>query len=299
MPEHVVPSNRDTFPNTGGKMPHVPQHSIAALSSKPKKDVVANIFEKAVKEVASDKRTEKQRSETISKCLQSGPHNIFAGVATIVSLLAYDFTIAYLPPETDMSTLIVIAAVFTFFTIEVILTAIAERKYILTFFCLLDIVGALSLIPDMLQLIEGMGLLDYGSSASDIGNAGKVGRVARATGTVKLAKFARLFRVVRLVRVIRLFRMSMTDGVHHKDNTPSRPSNVGKLLATKVTQRIVALIIAMILVLPYLEVAPSKMNMSTTLQYIERIKPVGSLGKWKKKSKNWILFCLVNIVMMF
>jgi hypothetical protein len=198
----------------------------------------------------------------------------------VVSLLAFDFTIAYLPQEADMSTLVVIAMVYVFFTVEVILAALADPKYLLTFFCLLDIVGALSLIPDMLQLVEGMGLLDYGSSASDMSNAGKVGRVARAGSTVKLARFARLFRVVRLVRVIRLFRMSMTDGVHQADNTPSRPSNVGKLLATKVTQRIVALIIGMILVLPYLEVPPSvgAVSMRTVLQHVESIRPVGSIA---------------------
>jgi hypothetical protein len=212
--------------------------------------------------------------------LQSGFHTSVAGIATVVSLLAYDFTVAFLPRSFDLCTLIIIILVFLFFTFEIILTFVSDSKYKLTFFCLLDVVGALSLVPDMLQLIEGMGLLNYGSGdgANGMNNAGKVGRVARAGGTIKLAKFARIFRVVRLVRVIRLFRISMQGGVNQVEKIPSRPSTVGRLLATKVTQRIVALIIAMVLVLPYLEVIPltSSVSMTETLQNIERIEPVFS-----------------------
>ena len=177
-----------------------------------------------------------------------------------------------------MCTLVVVSAVFVFFVVEVIFTILADRSYFFTFFCWLDIVGALSLIPDMLQLIEGMGLLQSAGD-NDINNVGKVGRVARSASTVKLARFARIFRVVRLVRVIRLFRMSLADRQAETEKTPSRPSNVGKLLAQKVTQRIVALIIAMILVLPYLEVAPleGNVNMKTILTSIEKIRPIGSL----------------------
>ena len=108
----------------------------------------------------------------------------------------------------------------------------------------------------------------YNKGTTAVNNAGKVGRVARAGSTMRLARYARIFRVVRLVRVIRLFRVCMTDGVHHVDQAPSRPSTVGKLLAKKVTQRIVALIIAMILVLPYLEVAPSNGAVSMQVRSI-------------------------------
>ena len=95
---------------------------------------------------------------------------------------------------------------------------------------------------------------------------------------MRLARYARIFRVVRLVRVTRLFRVCMTDGVHHIEEERARPSNVGRLLAQKATQRIVALIIAMILVLPYLEVAPAsgEVSMHTNLESISHITPIGS-----------------------
>ena len=109
-------------------------------------------------------------------------------------------------------------------------------------------------------------------------NAGKVGRVARAGTTMWLARYARIFRVVRLVRVTRLFRVCMADGVHQVEIQNSRPSNVGRLLAQKATQRIVALIIAMIFVLPYLEVAPvsGELSMLTSLESISHINPSAS-----------------------
>ncbi len=95
---------------------------------------------------------------------------------------------------------------------------------------------------------------------------------------MRLARYARIFRIVRLVRVTRLFRVCMTDGVHQVEEERSRPSNVGRLLAQKATQRIVALIIAMILVLPYLEVSPGsgEVSMQTNLESISHIAPIGS-----------------------
>ena len=95
---------------------------------------------------------------------------------------------------------------------------------------------------------------------------------------MRLARYARIFRIVRLVRVTRLFRVCMTDGVHQVEEERSRPSNVGRLLAQKATQRIVALIIAMILVLPYLEVSPvsGEVSMQTNLESISHITPIGT-----------------------
>ena len=81
----------------------------------------------------------------------------------MVSLLAFDFTIAFLPREWDIFTLIIVALVFLFFCVEVGLAGLADRTYVCTFFCLLDVIGALSLIPDMLELVEGMGILQDSS----------------------------------------------------------------------------------------------------------------------------------------
>ena len=124
--------------------------------------------------------------EKVRGCLKSNTYNAVASIATVISLLAFDFTIAFLPRSTDPVTLAVVGLVFVFFTFELVLAALSNRKYVCTFFCLLDIVGALSLIPDMLELMNGMGVFEnVEDSGADIagGNAGKVGRVARAGTT--------------------------------------------------------------------------------------------------------------------
>ena len=69
-----------------------------------------------------------------SKYLQSGFHTSVAGLATVVSLLAFDFTIAFLPISVDLVTLIVISLVLCFFIVEIILTSLADPKYKVTFF---------------------------------------------------------------------------------------------------------------------------------------------------------------------
>ena len=222
--------------------------------------------------------------QVIQSCLKSNAYHITASLATIVSLLAFDFTIAFLDTSVDPFTLAIVGIVFAFFLIELVLVAITTPKYVCTFFCLLDIVGALSLIPDMLELMDGMGMFEtyQNSNAGSVNiagnNAGKVGRVARAGTTMRLARYARIFRIVRLVRVTRLFRVCMTDGVHDFESKISKPSNVGRLLAQKVTKRIVALIIAMILVLPYLEATPTsgETSMQMNLESMSHIKPVDS-----------------------
>ena len=92
--------------------------------------------------------------DKIRRCLKSNTYNAVASIATVVSLLAFDYTIAFLPRSTDHVTLVIVGLVFVFFSMELVLAAMSNRKYVCTFFCLLDILGAISLIPDMLELME-------------------------------------------------------------------------------------------------------------------------------------------------
>ena len=84
--------------------------------------------------------------ETIQRCLKSNTYHIVASVATIVSLLAFDFTIAFLHRSIDPYTLAVIGFVFVFFMAELLL-------------------GSASQIPSSLK-IGALMLISYGKNPS-------------------------------------------------------------------------------------------------------------------------------------
>ena len=86
-----------------------------------------------------------------------------------------------------------------------------------------------------------------GGQEAEMLKAGKAGRV----GT-KATKIIRIVRLVRMVRVVKLYKMTGDVDELHQENSSLEPSSVGKKLTERQTIRLISMMLAMILVLPWL-----------------------------------------------
>ena len=216
------------------------------------------------------KRIRRRRTalaKTIHDFINSKECGTFLCVITIIALFAFDFNNAVLPKSCDTAVLSIIMVCFAVFLLELALSSYANVGYAGSFFWVLDVVGTLSMIPDMLQIIDGMGN-GNGSGNLEVAKAGKAGRIARSAGSLRITRYAKIFRIVRLVRVVRILRIIVDRGAKRRGNNdtrlngvaeaepydePQRPSKIGKLLSDRITKRIIVLVILLISVLPQLE----------------------------------------------
>ena len=74
------------------------------------------------------------------------------GFLIVVALFAYDFNICFLPPTVDIVTTVVLIICGIAFSLELILNSFLRKNYFFSFFFWLDLVGTLSLIPDIMEL---------------------------------------------------------------------------------------------------------------------------------------------------
>jgi hypothetical protein len=73
----------------------------------------------------------------------------FMTLLTIIALFSNDIQVAWLPPYVDDAFDILQTLLLFFFTLEILLTSIASREYIGTFFFWLDVIATVSLIQDI------------------------------------------------------------------------------------------------------------------------------------------------------
>ena len=190
------------------------------------------------------------------KFLDGKTWTILSVVATITSLLAYDFTIAFLPKTVDFSTEIILLIVFWFFFIELIVASIVRRGYFLSFWFWLDFIAMLSMIPDLGLLLALFGAEDGDVSITNTqaAKAGKSGRSAVALKAIRMIRFSRLLRVLRVFK----FFQAEEEDAPEADPVDAGSSKVGQIVSEAVTKKVIVLVLVLVLVLPWMD--PSGAN---------------------------------------
>lgn len=178
-------------------------------------------------------------------------------VATVTSLLAKDFTNAFLPKSVDMSTDVILLIVFWFFFIELIVASIVRRGYFLSFWFWLDFIAMFSMIPDLTLLLQLFGFDDgdINITNTQASKAGKSGRSAVALKAIRMVRFSRLLRVLR---VFKFFQADDEDMDVQEDPVDAGSSKVGQVVSESVTKKVIILVLVLVLVLPWMD--PSGAN---------------------------------------
>eukprot|EP01084_Bolivina_argentea_P088836 160391_1 len=196
-----------------------------------------------------DKVIQPQKARKCEKFLDGGIWMLASVIATITSLLAYDFTIAFLPKDVDISTDIILLIVFWFFFIELIVASLVRRGYFLSFWFWLDFIAMVSMIPDLTLLLALFGANDgdINIANTQASKAGKSGRSAVALKAIRMIRFSRLLRVLR---VFKFFQAEEEEDV--KQNVADAGSSkVGQIVSEAVTKKVIVLVL--VLVLPWMD----------------------------------------------
>jgi len=188
---------------------------------------------------------------------------VLSVVCTITSLLAYDFTIAFLPKSVDISTDIILLIVFAFFFIELIVASLVRKGYFLSFWFWLDFIAMVSMIPDLALLLSlfGAGDGEINVANTQASKAGKSGRSAVALKAIRMIRFSRLLRVLR---VFKYFQTEDEDDSYDVDPVDAGSSKVGQIVSESVTKKVIILVLVLVLVLPWMSPSGASYSESAT-----------------------------------
>lgn len=143
----------------------------------------------------------------VNHLLDSKAFSTTMSMASLIALFIFDINLAFLPPSADVIIVWIVVICCVLFTVEIALSMYAKPNYFLSFFFFLDVVGSLSLVPDIVESLFNLSTSGSTNNDLQVARAGKVGRLARTAGSLRVSRFSRLVRVVRLVRVGRIFRI--------------------------------------------------------------------------------------------
>jgi len=187
---------------------------------------------------------------------------VLSVVCTVTSLLAYDFTITFLPKSVDMSTDVILLIVFGFFFIELIVASLVRKGYFLSFWFYLDFIAMVSMIPDLALLLElfGTGEGEINMANTQASKAGKSGRSAVALKAIRMIRFSRLLRVLRVFK----FFQTEDEADDEVDPVDVGSSKVGQVVSESVTKKVIILVLVLVLVLPWMDPAGASYSESAT-----------------------------------
>ena len=122
-------------------------------------------------------------------------------IVTIYALFFDDLRIIFLPPSTDIVWDWVTLICIILYMAELILASIAIEGYFFSFFFWLDLVAAVSMIPDVGFLVSAY----EGSSQTD--NASDLAKTSRAS---RVTRIIRIIRLIRLIRIVKIYKQAKT-----------------------------------------------------------------------------------------
>jgi len=208
--------------------------------------------------------------------LKSKEFTFLVGLTTIYAIVGMETAEATVGSRDYVGLHICSFFSFLFFLFEIVMSCLCIEHYNLSFFFWLDVVGTISLLPDIAFLWPDAWALDGLALA-------RAGRVAR-TGTraVRILRFFRIVRMLRLFRVVKLLNRSRDkavedenkDGKQQNDEINAYRSRLAKRHAAVVEMRVVTGVILMLIVMPTLEYVPT-FNNYLTLEMVQAMLDSG------------------------
>ena len=120
-------------------------------------------------------------------------------LVTVYALFFDDLRILFLPPSADFTCDIVTLICIFLYGTELILGSVAIDGYFLSFFFWLDLLAALSMIPDVSFLVKGIQ-----------GGAQSYSDLAKTSRASKVTRVIRVIRLIRLIRIVKLYKQQKT-----------------------------------------------------------------------------------------
>lgn len=192
-------------------------------------------------------------------------------VATFVTIFLDDIRVSSFGPSSDQTFSDITSVFLAIFVLELLLNIISKPSYFPSWFLLLDVVSAFSLLPDIPALwnpVLGLRSQDteYSANTDATVEVERIKRVSR-TGS-RLLKVLKFVKLIRLGRIAKLFEMAQRtlkerarqqriearkddNTIHADDYTQS--SQVGQSLSEQTIRNVVLLVLIMLFGIPLLQ----------------------------------------------
>ena len=121
-------------------------------------------------------------------------------LVTVYALFFDDIRILALPPSADFPCDIVTSICIVLYLTELILGWIAIDGYFMSFFFWLDLLAALSMIPDVSFILT---FFTGGSTGSGGNTYQELAKTSRAS---KVTRVIRIIRLIRLIRIVKIYK---------------------------------------------------------------------------------------------
>jgi hypothetical protein len=193
------------------------------------------------------------------------------------------------------------------FVVEIFLTSLVVDDYKYSFFFWLDVIAAVSLIPDIPYIIDALVLVFGSVPANANADFSPASKGAGASYASRVLKSFRLIRLVRIVKLYKYFTKSSTEEEEQRlreaqkqaqnvrqaaMNKEMDPTLLGKRLSDLTTKRVIIGVLLMIIFLPIMQVLPTDNTMYYGLQQIFWMGRSSCISDSQiacsKSQRNWI-----------
>jgi hypothetical protein len=159
--------------------------------------------------------------ERLARVVSSTPVALLMFAATLYGLFAPDVRLAAFPASADNAFSSMALVVVSLFLVEVAARCVVQPGYAFTFNFWLDIVSALSLLPDVQWLWDGMFRSSTSAQSIAVVRAARASRVGTRAGRV-----VRLLRLVRLLSIVfKDYERRRTAQQRLRNHTPGKREN--------------------------------------------------------------------------
>mmetsp|Transcript_10710 Transcript_10710/g.23229 ORF Transcript_10710/g.23229 Transcript_10710/m.23229 type:complete len:1012 (-) Transcript_10710:165-3200(-) len=212
--------------------------------------------------------------DVIADFMSSKPMEILFMFVTLFCLYADDMRTCLFLKESDPLFYVLTTMSLIVFSVELTIQSIVQEGYKWSFFFWMDLIAALSLIPDIAWFYDP--IMAFFQEDGD--EAGGLGRVGNATKTGSRAgRIVRLVRLVRLLRVVNLTKMCSREKESQLDKKEDEGENakghvaasrLGKILSEQTTRRIVLGVLVLMFAHPILQVETTDAGPLYGLEYL-------------------------------
>jgi len=181
---------------------------------------------------------------------------------------------------------------FVAFLSEWIAFVFCKPKFLGGFFFYLDAVATFSLVLDILPLLNPSDLPDTGNA----GNMARAGRAARiGTRTGRLVRLFRLFRLFKLFKLAKKASGEEEIDLSAEATQAPEPSAVGTKLGELTTNKVVLGVMAMLLVIPFLEASDPDQSIAMALTLISEVDGLRREIEINALINSYPTICFLNL----
>lgn len=214
-------------------------------------NLMAEVFDAEFDEL--EVRTGVKFARLAHRILYSQYWSALSGILTVMSLYIPDLQHRCFPKDTDVYNLDgILTFIFIFFIVDLLANSYSRYDYTFSFFFWLDIVGIISLIPDVPWMV---GLLGMNGGSMSVAKGGRAGKAAKGLGSAKfMTKVLRMVKMTKLSRVVKMVFLATHDNqLENPANT--EVSKIGAILADKTSKKVIVGVLFMFVIVPLLAVS--------------------------------------------